>query len=135
MTDEGRLERLQRRAIRIILGLQYTTPLTPNHYSAVSVKTLKHRRSFASMCYGYKLINNLLPSKLNKLIPLYTQHPYATRNPALALPGIPAHARRLMDHSPILVTVRLLNTIPLPIRELPSLSEFNSNISSRDSSV
>lgn len=132
MTDESRLERLQRRAIRVILGLEYTLPLTPTHYSAAAVNTLKHRRAFASLCYGYKLINNMLPPKLNKFMPLYTQHQYTTRNPALTLPGIPARGRRSMDHSPISVAVRLLNTLPLPIRALPSLWEFKNNISSRN---
>ncbi|ELT93487.1 hypothetical protein CAPTEDRAFT_204868 [Capitella teleta] len=104
-TDENRHKRLQRRAIRIILGFEYTLPLTLNHYSAAAVKTLKHRRSFASLCYGYKLINKLLPSMLHKLKPLYTQHQYSMRNPALALLGIPACAHRVMDHSPNSVTV------------------------------
>ncbi|ELU06602.1 hypothetical protein CAPTEDRAFT_189238 [Capitella teleta] len=52
-----------------------------------TVKTLKHCCSFASFCYRYRLIYKLLRSKLRKVMPLYTQHPYSMGNPHTCSPG------------------------------------------------
>jgi hypothetical protein len=128
ISDKNRLERLQRRAIRIILGLDYTHPLTSDHYSAAAIQTLQHRRHFASLCYGYKLANVLLPAKLKRLQPTYTEHHYPTRNPSLTIPKIPIRSLRALDRSPLCVAIRLLNKLPSITRHLPSLEEFKNEI-------
>jgi hypothetical protein len=129
VTDKNRLERLQRRAVRIILGLPYTHPLTDQEYSNAPISLLNYRRTYASACYGYKLINHLLPPKLDRLIPCYTDHRYPTRNPSRTLPGIPIRSRHTMDLSPIIKCVRLINSLPPHIRAAGSLGEFKSAIS------
>jgi hypothetical protein len=131
ITDTNRLEALQRRAIRIILSQPYTRPLTEIDYSAASITPLQHRRNFATLCYGYKLLNRHLPPKLNKLIPITHRHHYAIRSSRLFIP--PASVTpplRIFDRSPLCFAVKLLNSIPEPLRTTATLQEFKTSINS-----
>ena len=51
-TQSERLEKLQRRAIRIIVGVPYTEPVPQQLYDDLSLDLLHARRSFAAACYG-----------------------------------------------------------------------------------
>lgn len=126
--DRNRLESLQRRAIRIILHLPYMHPIADHDYAASSIHPLQHRRIFASLCIGYKLINNLLPRKLNNFIPHYCVHPHQTRNPALIIPRMPLHSMRVLDKSPICIAVHLLNKLSVIQRNSQTLSNFKDTI-------
>ena len=70
LSQVERLEKLQRRAIRIILNLPYVQHLTPGDYASVDLDPLLARRNLAAACYGYKLINAHLP----RLLRCYEPH-------------------------------------------------------------
>ena len=50
ITDQLRLERLQRRAMRIILGYTYTQAVEDADYAMLQLAPLLHRRNFAAAC-------------------------------------------------------------------------------------
>ncbi|MGI9459066.1 MAG: reverse transcriptase domain-containing protein, partial [Pirellulales bacterium] len=66
LTQTERLERLQRRAMRIILGYDYTTPLTQHDYAALRLSPLQARRNFATACWAYKLFQGNLPRAVSE---------------------------------------------------------------------
>ena len=128
ITDQNRLESLQRRAIRIILNLPYTSPICDIQYSITSILPLKHRRNFASTCYAFKLINGLLPMKQNKYVPDILHHPYPTRNNNLLIPGLSSITSRYIDRSPLVLCVKLTNCIPSHLRYTNSIIDFKITI-------
>ena len=79
VAQTDRLEKLQRRAIRIIRNLNYTAPVNDGDYHELRLCPLQKRRSFALLCYGYKLYNGLLPRILQKHKPILQSYPQRTR--------------------------------------------------------
>ena len=127
VTQTERLEKLQRRAMRIICGLPYTFPVSDCHYAHLSLQPLMTRRSFALCCYGYKLINSLLPRRLAEVKPVLHVFPVRTRRGRLIVPGIKYPTQRNLDRSPVLYLTKLLNFIP-NLWSVANLEAFKSEL-------
>ena len=123
----GRLERLQRRAIRIILNYRYADPVTITDYAQLHLHPLKVRRNFALACYGYKLLNNYTPRCLQSVAPILQTFPARTRRGTLIVPAVDYPTQRFLDKSPILFSTKILNCIP-ELWECPSLDLFKSQL-------
>lgn len=118
------LEKLQRRAIRIIQQMPYSQPVTDIEYASLHLTPLIQRRNFAALCYSYKHLHGLLPRKLNSYMPVRITHQYATRGPLLSIPSVPRPSLRAMDKSPFVFGTKLLNLFPIAILNTSPLSTF-----------
>ena len=119
-----RLEKLQRRAIMIILKLPYTQHLTPLDYAVCSLTPLLLRRNLAYACYGYKLLNGLLPRLLCRLTPFTLPDIFNLRRRSFLLPNVTLPTSRAMDQSPLMHIVKLLNALPAEAIAKTSLESF-----------
>lgn len=109
-----KLEKLQRRAIRVILGYAYRRPLDASDYRLLGLTKLISRRNLALCCYGYKLYSGLLPRAFDYLRPITSPRIITTRQQDyLRLPCInTARTSRFFDRSPIIFALKLLNALP-----------------------
>ena len=123
-TQSDRLEKLQRRAIRIILGYTYSQDLTLQDYVSLGLHLLKHRRNFSALCYGYKLLHKLTPRALHKFQPVHIPTAFNLRHHLLMLQNQPWITLRSFDRSPINFCVKLLNMIEHPTLHTPTLQVF-----------
>ena len=83
-----RLEKLQRRAIRIILSVPYTEPIAPDTYDQLKLCLIHERHNFAAACYGYTWITGKLPRRLQHLMPTARQTGPNVRRRLLHVPGV-----------------------------------------------
>jgi hypothetical protein len=128
VTQTGLLESLQRRAMRIILALPRNHHITDADYAALNITSLRHRRNFALACFMFKLNSNRLPRKLSKYRPIPHTNPYNTRNCVLRAPYVPYPCLRLLDRSPFLFGLKILNFISHTFHSLPDISSFKSSL-------
>jgi hypothetical protein len=108
------LEKIQRKAIRIMLDIPYRSPVAPVLYEQLSLDTLQFRRNCSLSCFGYKLCKSLCPRALTEYRPVQRVTPYVTRranyvlNPAVAPTGLPS---AMFKRSSIYLAPRLLNVL------------------------
>jgi hypothetical protein len=121
---QNRLEALQRRAIRIILGYPYMQPLQQYDYELLSLQTLKARRNVAAATYAFRLFNGHLPERLIQLQPRIRPHREGARTRTLYFPKVTYPTSRWLDQSPILFSVKLLNCLPHDLWILRSSDRF-----------
>ena len=119
------LERLQRRAMRIILNLPWTHPIDDD-YATLNLTSLNLRRNFALACFSYKLYNDLLPRKLVKYRPAIFTNVYNTRNQVLYAPYVTHPCLRHLDRSPFLLGLEILNNISYELLSAPDVFTFKS---------
>ena len=127
-TNVDSLERLQRRAIRIILGLRFRDNVEIQHYDLLKLDSLSVRRLYATACYGYKLLSGITPAALDAFRPVHSSYTYNLRNNQLKLlPGfrIPSRAYK---SSPVYFAVSLLNRIGEEIYAVDSLHQFKQSL-------
>ncbi|MGI9458385.1 MAG: reverse transcriptase family protein, partial [Pirellulales bacterium] len=129
VTQTERLEKLQRRAIRIIMGYNNTRPLIAEDYAHLHLPLLRNRRNIATACWSYKLLHGLLPRGLDAYRFELAAHNVNIRFPRLVMRQNPylLPSRRL-DRSPILYGLKLLNTVPVDTRNAPSVTRFKAAI-------
>lgn len=129
ISQTNRLEKLQRRAIRIIMQYAYAEPITERDYQILRLAPLKHRKNFALMCYGYKLLHGLLPQALLPFCPTIKSKNTSvqTRNRFLTQQTVSYPASRALSRSPFLFLTKLLNHIP-ELWECPSLNCFKQRL-------
>ena len=123
-----RLEKLQRRAMRIILNLPYRHPITDEHYSDLAITPLYQRRNLASACYGFKLFHRTVPRALHPFCPDFqvTVRPQM-RHPRLMVPGI-GISSAMLDRSPVMYASTVLNRLPANLLLSPSMQSFKSSV-------
>ena len=124
----NKLESLQRRAIRTVLGLPYRLSLDDTHYAALGLSTLQSRRNLATSCFGYKLFSGFLPRIFSRLKPFVASRHFNTRQQdRLILPFVNlSRTSRFFDRSPIMFSVKLLNSLPQATWYYPDVTQFKS---------
>lgn len=126
ITNINILEALQRRAIRVILGMTYCSEISPQHYAQLSLDSLLERRIYATACYGYKLYNGMTPELTHQYKPRLKDFPYAMRAPVIELPcNFPAPSLAF-KRSPVSLITSLFNFLDPNLLTLPSLQAFRS---------
>ena len=126
--DSDRLEKLQRRAIRIILGYDYWSPLSPQDYNLLKLCPLKARRNVAVACWGFKLFRGFIPGIISTLRPFYPPAERFTRHRRLVIPQTPRIPSRFLDSSPICFAVKILNSIPAQFLLSTNVEQFKRDI-------
>ena len=125
--QHARLEKLQRRAIRIILNYRYSQRLAPEDYSLLGLSTIMSRKNFALACYGFKLYKGLLPSALSTYAILPNNHRPNLRRQTLMLRNTFYPTSRALDRSPLLFACKLLNAAG-DLLHCQSMEEFKSKL-------
>jgi hypothetical protein len=115
ITQADSLERLQRRAMRIILNRPPLHHIEAADYALLNITTLTHQRNFGLACYMYKLINDRLPQKLMKYKLVPYVNPYSRRTHTLLAPYVHHPTPRFLDRSPLLFGLKIMSSTPSPI--------------------
>ena len=125
----NRLEKPQRRAIRIIFKYAYHRSLTTLDYEVLGLTPLQHRRNFSLLCYGYKWVNDLLPRALidAPLHPIEGNARSNLRGRYIRMPNQPTIISRSLDRSPLNFAVKLLNRVP-SLWSSPTLEAFKRSL-------
>ena len=108
--DSEKLEKLQRRAIRILLNYPYRQPISISDYTEVGLFPLQARRNVALACWRFKLLNGLLPRELSPFRPIIPTGQHPTRHPRISIPNSPRITSRFLDKSPLIFASKLLNS-------------------------
>ena len=125
----NRLEKPQRRAIRIIFKYAYHRSLTTLDYEVLGLTPLQHRHNFSLLCYDYKWLNDLLPRALidARLHPIEGNARSNLRGRCIRIPNQPTIISRSFDRSPLNFTVKLLNRVP-SLWSSPSIEAFKRSL-------
>lgn len=110
------LERLQRRAIRLILRIPVREPVPEEAYSTLSLDKLRFRRNFGVACLSYKLLNNNAPRAMLNFTPVLRQNTYDLRRHYYDLNCQFCHtgvSSELYRRSPFSLCVAILNILPM----------------------
>ena len=109
------LERLQRKAIRLILHIPPRDDIPLNTYELLRLDTLSFRRNFSLACVTYKLCHGLCPRAMEDYAPVRHLTNYVMRSPRYILN--PVHCptgvhSELFRRSPLSLCVSLMNIMP-----------------------
>jgi len=119
-----KLQKLQNRAVRIILGLSYRSHVNNEHLSALGWKDLASRRKLHLLQTVYKSIYNLLPVYLNIFSRTSESHSYSTRhslNQSLRIPKVKLESgKRTFAYR----GAESWNALPLSVKTAPSTQTF-----------
>lgn len=128
------IERLQRKAVRIVLRIAQRDPLPNEALVGLSLSTLGFRRNYALACFCFKLCNNLLPRALLVYCPIPRRYDYAIRRPMYDL--APTWSPRglhsyLFTRSSFVLCKTLMNLLPFNIMyNFRSLNGFKTYLNS-----
>ena len=122
-TQSDRLERTQRKAARIILGLSLYEPTSHSRLlSSLNWPTLSSRRKLHLAQLGYALHTRTAPAHLLEAAFPPRSTPYALRHSTTFDTPI-AHTNTYRD-SPIFLSSTIYNTLPQSIRDAKSTAQF-----------
>ena len=120
----NRINKLQKRAARIILHKPLSTP-SQELFNDLHWMTFEERVNYMTAVLTYKAMNNLAPSYLsNLLVPVSNTLAYGTRSTTNNNLVIPTHNTELFKQSFSYSAVTIWNSIPLSLKETPSLQYF-----------
>ena len=127
MADANRLEQIQMNAARIVTGLPVFASLN-SLYFETGWETLADRRRVRKLTLMYKIVNNDVPSYLLDLLPnrVNETNIYNLRNNTDFV--IPFTRLCSYESSFFPSTLKLWNDLDTPIRNLPTLPQFKTNI-------
>ena len=119
-----RLNKLQKRAARIILKADYTTPST-DMFKGLDWMSVSSRCNYNKAVLTYKALNKLTPPYISDLLkPISetsTRQPRPSENGSLA---VPRSRTALYDKSFTYLASKLWNALLCAIKSAPSLSSF-----------
>lgn len=122
------LENIQRRAALVCTGA-YRHTSNDSLLAELGWQPLRIRRQIHKLCYFYKMINSLTPEYLQSWIPHPVETPYRLRSTVNAALPIPFSRLSSTRSAYIHSTVKLWNSLELPIRAAVSLNSFRSRVS------
>ena len=126
-TLSDHLESLQRKAMRIILGRDYRSPVSESDYLDLSLDQLSYRRNFALSCCTFKLWKGMTPRALLPYQPSLAVTPYSIRRDrfvpnhdvTVRLPYSERYRR-----SPLSLAIELMNLIGADNFYVPCMNSF-----------
>ena len=132
LSDLQRLQTLQNRALRIVLGVEarYNRETL---YRSLNMDRLNERWKKQSLILIYKAIHNLLPEALCSRVEL-RQSPYDFRN-IDTLVKLPKPRTNFLKRSPFYSAAKLFNNLPNKIRTINSLNLFLKTIQTVNLSI
>lgn len=123
-----RLNKLQKRAARIILKADYTTPST-DMFKELDWMSVSSRCNYNKAVLTYKALNKLTPPYISDLLKpvseTSTRQLRSSENGSLA---VPRSRTALYDKSFTYSASKLWNALPCAIKSAPSLSSFKRSV-------
>ena len=119
-TNIERLSKLQKRAARIILKADFTTP-SSYMFEQLSWLSIPKLFMYNKAVFAYKALNNLTPAYISNLLrPISKTHSRSLRSTENGLLPIPRSESALFDRSFYHSAAKLWNTLPQNIRTASS---------------
>ena len=123
-----RLQSVQNACIRFIFNLKYFDHLSP-YYSKLGWLRLRESRNLHKLILLYKVLRWQEPLYLYSRFDYLSEfHEFNTRSRNTKLLSIPRHNSAYSSRSFSISSSNLWNTLPLPIRDLDSLTLFRKNV-------
>lgn len=127
-TNIDRITKLQKRAARIILRADYTTP-SAAMFHELGWLPVNKRLKYNKAVFTYKAVNNLSPQYITDLLkPMSETHSRTLRSSVNGALAVPRSRSSLFDRSFSYSAPRLWNSIPTSIRNSSNLNSFKNNI-------
>ena len=127
-TNIERLSKLQKRAARIILQVDYTTPST-TMFCELGWQSIHKRLLYNKAVLTYKAINNMTPAYISDMLtPMSMAHVRSLRSSDNGTLKVPRSRSALFDRSFSYSAPKLWNTIPQNVRESTSLHSFKKQV-------
>lgn len=131
ITEEqlNKLERLQNFCIRFIFGLRKYDHVSP-YRSMLKWLPIRLRRNFHILSLLYSILfNPLFPSYLRERFEfLHSSNTFSLRSSDNLSLKTPSHCSSFYDKSFTVQAVRLWNSLPVDIRQAPSLHTFKTKL-------
>ena len=122
-TNIDRLLKLQKRAARIILRAEYTTP-SATMFQQLEWQRIDTRLNYNKAILTYKALNSLTPEYISNLLkPTSQTNTLCLRSRANGTLSIPRSRTKLFDGSFSCSAPKLWNSLPQPIKMSPSVSK------------
>ena len=123
-----RLSKLQKRAARVILKADYTTP-SNDMFKELGWLSIRERLTYNKAVLTYKALNNLTPEYITTMLkPVSETHDRALRSSANGTLAVPRSRTSLFDRSFSYSAPRLWNSFPDSVRNSSSLSDFKQKL-------
>lgn len=127
-TNIDRLLKLQKRAARIILQADFTTPSTLM-FSELGWQSVPKRILYNKAVLTYKAINNMTPEYISDLLtPMSMAHVRSLRSSDNGTLKVPRSRSALFDRSFSYSAPKLWNNLPQTVRESTSLHIFKNQV-------
>jgi len=130
-THLKKIQRIQNKAARLIFGIRRRDHISP-YLTQLHWLPVKQRVNFKVLVLMYQCINNSAPAYLSELITLYNTPDCTKRNlrssKDITRLTIPKTKRPVGDRGFSVYGPRLWNSLPISIREAPSLQVFKRQI-------
>lgn len=127
-TNIDRIMKLQKRAARIILRADYTTP-SAAMFHELGWLPIDKRLKYNKAVFVYKALNNLSPQYIADLLkPMSETHSRTLRSSVNGALAVPRSRSSLFDRSFSYSAPRLWNSIPHSIRNSSTLNSFKQNV-------
>ena len=127
-TNIDRLLKLQKRAARIILRAEYTTP-SATMFQQLEWQRIDTRLNYNKAILTYKALNSLTPEYISNLLkPTSQTHTLSLRSTANGTLSIPRSRTKLFDGSFSCSAPKLWNSLPQSIKMSPSLNVFKKTV-------
>ena len=125
----NKLEKLHKRAARIILSKNYDTP-SSELFRELNWLPLNQRFDYLRAVLMYKCVNNLAPAYLmNDLTSTNQRHNYNTRHALNSLVA-PRFKTECFKHSPLSTGITVWNNLDQSVKSASSLTSFKSSLKS-----
>ena len=130
------LEKLQRKAIRIILHIPYRDPLSTADYDLLKLDTLQYRRNFALACFAFKMYKLICPRALFNYSPTLRTNRYEIRRHIYVHEDADQPTVRIVNRTAISLSPRILNILPRnSIENTRSLNSFKISLVTQRNSL
>lgn len=127
-TNIQRLSKLQKRAARIILQAEFTTP-SAIMFHELGWLPINKRINYNKAVFTYKALNNLTPAYITNLLkPMSQTHTLSLRSSDNGTLYVPRSRTALYDGSFSCAAPRLWNSLPQSVRNSSSLNDFKKSL-------
>ncbi|MCG8046530.1 MAG: reverse transcriptase domain-containing protein [Candidatus Thiodiazotropha endolucinida] len=127
-TNLERILKLQKRAARIILHADFNTP-SSTMFTELGWQPVHTRLKYNKAVFIYKALNGLTPEYITSLLkPVAETHDRHLRSSVNGNLAVPRSRTSLYDRSFAVTAPRLWNSLPISLRNSPSLGAFKTNL-------
>ena len=123
-----RILKLQKRAARIILHVDYNTP-SATMFRELGWQPINNRLTYNKAVLTYKALNKLTPEYITNLLkPVSETHSRSLRSSVNGTLSVPRSRTSLFDRSFSSSAPRIWNSLPISVRNSSTLNGFKNSV-------